>query len=279
TAPPTSTSHDQTSTSTSYLSSFLPSAATTLTDAIAAAVSEPLSFLSIKDRSTTTATSPTPSTSAARSVNASSDSSAIRVQPTTSEPTGFVTVTKADSGGVLDPDLEALNKIPRFDPLIKSSLTPGFQWGQLFAAGSKARNDSPFSIDPAPIEAICQRCAAHMRQCAIDVARDQKLLNESMINMDEYCAKLANTVANRCYQAKLQGEQLTALSNMKKQAEKTNALLRGVVSSLEKLDALLSPEDRLTAPENEKKYPMLNKMVVVRREKSHRRNSSLGNFI
>ncbi|KAJ3034839.1 hypothetical protein HDV00_004602 [Rhizophlyctis rosea] len=85
--------------------------------------------------------------------------------------------------------------------------------------------------------------------------------------MDEYCAKLANTVSNRCYQAKLQGEQLSALSNIKKQAEKTNAALRGVLSSLEKLDTLLPPEDRLSNAENEKKYPALSKMMAARKEK------------
>ncbi|KAJ3265319.1 hypothetical protein HK104_006312 [Borealophlyctis nickersoniae] len=192
-----------------------------------------------------------------------------RALPSSPTEGGIVTVVSGSGVTKDEPELEALARIPRFEPLVKSSVAQGFTWGGLFASsGSRAKAENPYVLDPKPIDAMCRRCMLHMKQCAEDVARDQKLLADSMVHMDEYCAKLANTITNRCYEAKTQGDQLNGIITIKKHAEKTNALLRSVMSSIEKLDGLLPATERLSHPDNEKRYPALTKMMAARKEKS-----------
>ncbi|RKO84188.1 hypothetical protein BDK51DRAFT_37700 [Blyttiomyces helicus] len=178
---------------------------------------------------------------------------------------GIVTVVERGEVGEVDPVLEALARIPRIEPLIKESAAQGFTWGGLFSAPPKQQVDPLFTMNPAPLEAMATRVRTHMRRCTDDIVRDQKTISESIANMDDYCHKLANTVTNRCYAAKVQGEQLAGITNIKKQAEKTHSQLLDVLASLEKLDELLPPSQRLGQPEEEGTYPALTKMLAARR--------------
>ena len=88
--------------------------------------------------------------------------------------------------------------------------------------------------------------------------------------MDEYCAKLANTISGRVYQArnntdalKKGGDKLYSIifppfahhrtylkvTNLKKHTEHTPHMLQGVLSSIEQLDSFLKPEERLDHPD------------------------------
>ncbi|KND00517.1 uncharacterized protein SPPG_04827 [Spizellomyces punctatus DAOM BR117] len=179
---------------------------------------------------------------------------------------GIVEVIRGPRVRELDPDLAALRKVPQFEPLIESSLAPqGFNWGGLFSPTPGAKvNELPFALDPSPSIALWEQCRAHIQRCADAVARDQQLLAKSMTNMDEYCAKLANTVTNRCYEAKSQNEKLMSVTNIKKQAEKTGNMLSDVLISLDKLSPLIPPSDRLSHPDNEDRYPALTKWLAAR---------------
>ncbi|KAJ3011994.1 hypothetical protein HKX48_006537 [Thoreauomyces humboldtii] len=136
----------------------------------------------------------------------------------------------------------------------------------MFNAASTPRvEEMPFSLDAYPGTALWDKVRAHITRCATDIARDQKLLETQMGNMEEYCTKLANTVVNRCHEAKVQGDKLSALTGIKKQAERTGTALDDLLMSLEKLDPLLPETEQLGHIGNVTKYPALTKLLAARR--------------
>ncbi|KAJ3088178.1 GTPase-activating protein S13 [Quaeritorhiza haematococci] len=168
----------------------------------------------------------------------------------------IITVVAKEETPETHPELEALKRVPRFEPLLKSSISSSsFQWGSLFTGSGKRPAQTPFSLDSQPLEAMCERCRRHIRHCVEVAIRDQKVIADSVNAMDEYCAKLVNTLANRCYHARTNCDQIT----QGKHADKTKALLTNVVGSLEKLSALLPASERLDHPDLKKKYPNLAK--------------------
>ncbi|KAJ3216503.1 hypothetical protein HDU67_009370 [Dinochytrium kinnereticum] len=174
---------------------------------------------------------------------------------------GIVTVVEASVGNEDEKGLNFLTKIPRFEPLIKASVDTNFNWGGIFSANySTKRRDAPHTLDPVPFENILRRIRRHSKTCIDAVLIDQKLLTERVNSMDEYCAKLANTISGRGYQARVNADALAKLLNITKQAEMTKSLLVGIASSLDKLDAFLAPGERLDNLENKQRYPAIVKM-------------------
>ncbi|KAJ3152426.1 hypothetical protein HDU86_005606 [Geranomyces michiganensis] len=195
-------------------------------------------------------------------------------RPRDTASSGLIEVTKGRSNRPqVDPEIEALRRIPQVKPLIESSLSPaGFSWGGMFTQQQQTprHEDLPYALDPAPAIALWDKCRAHVEQCAADVARDQHLLEARMTGMEEYCTRLANTVTNRCHDAKTQGEKLAALTSIKKQAEKTGSTLDDLIISLEKLEPLLPHAQQLGHPENQKRYPALTKLLMRRHDAEER---------
>ncbi|KAJ3152879.1 hypothetical protein HDU89_001085 [Geranomyces variabilis] len=195
-------------------------------------------------------------------------------RPRDASSSGLIEVSKGHtSRPQVEPELEALRRIPQFKPLIEASLSPaGFSWGGMFTQQQQTprQEDLPYALDPAPAIALWDKCRAHVEQCTMDVTRDQQLLEARMTGMEEYCTRLANTVANRCHEAKTQGEKLAALTSIKKQAEKTGSTLDDLIISLEKLDPLLPHAQQLGHPDNQKRYPALTKLLARRHEAEER---------
>ncbi|KAI8822419.1 uncharacterized protein EV422DRAFT_613485 [Fimicolochytrium jonesii] len=216
---------------------------TSIASALATAISDPIPFFSF---------SSTPD-SDRKSQNAT--------------PTGLVEVSSAATGREREVELEKLERVPKFQPLLPSSLSPqGFSWGGLFTSNAGVRGDElPFALNPEPTIQLWTKCRTHIRSCTEDVVKDQKHLSAKMTDMEEYCTKLANTVANRCYDAKVHGEKLAALLPIQKQAERTATTLDDLLISLEKLEPLLPPKEQMSDPEMEKRYPALSKLLANRR--------------
>ncbi|KAI8996712.1 hypothetical protein BC832DRAFT_595453 [Gaertneriomyces semiglobifer] len=158
-------------------------------------------------------------------------------------------------------ELEALNQIPQFQPLIPTTVSSqSFNWGGLFAPSQRRLPGTAAGLDPRSSTALLEKCRRHIQRCADNVARDQKILIDSISNMDEYCAKLANTVAHRSHQAKVQGEKLSSITIIRDVAHKTRLALSSVLISLDKLELLLPPEARLSQLKS--KYPALAKAMT-----------------
>ncbi|KAI9093788.1 hypothetical protein DFS34DRAFT_258663 [Phlyctochytrium arcticum] len=178
---------------------------------------------------------------------------------------GVVEVVSRRQSTVVDPDLEALRRIPQFEPLLSSSISQStFNWGGLFTSASGGKPDLPESIDPTPAIQLWESCRAHIQRCADVVARDQDALAKNISNIDEYSAKLANTVTNRVIEAKTQCDKLANVANIRKQAEKTEAILEDILLALDKLGPLIPSEDRLSSLESEERYPALSKYFSAR---------------
>jgi hypothetical protein len=50
------------------------------------------------------------------------------------------------------------------------------------------------------------------------------------------------------------------VTNINKHAEATHVLLTGIISSLDRLDDILAPGERIDHPDNKKRYPGIAKM-------------------
>ncbi|KAI8846092.1 hypothetical protein BC829DRAFT_399214 [Chytridium lagenaria] len=180
--------------------------------------------------------------------------------PPRTQASGIVTVVSVENTNDDDRDLNFLTKIPRFEPLLKTSVDTNFNWGGLFSVNNTRRRDAPHTLDPIPFSNILHRIRRHSKTCVDIVLVDQKLLTERVNSMDEYCAKLANTISGRVYQARQNADNLTKISNISKHAETTRALLVSIANSLDKLDAFLAPGERLDNLENKQRYPAIVKM-------------------
>ncbi|KAJ3111411.1 hypothetical protein HDU96_005737 [Phlyctochytrium bullatum] len=177
-----------------------------------------------------------------------------------SAPTGIVTVVSAQDGSDPERDLSFLKKIPRFEPLIKATVDNSINWTTIFAPSYAKRRDNPHTIDPIPFDRICQRIRRHAKTCIDAVLVDQKLLGERVTSMDEYCAKLSNTISGRVYQARSNADALIKVNSIAKHADETKALLSKIAASLDKLDQFLAPGERLDNLENKQRYPAIIKM-------------------
>ncbi|KAJ1552324.1 hypothetical protein HK405_011762, partial [Cladochytrium tenue] len=161
---------------------------------------------------------------------------------------------------VEDPEIDAieaqLNAIPRFEPLIRSSIeAPGFNWGSLFSSSSR-RKETPFDISGEPLETIITKMRRHSTACALSVADNQKILGDRINGLDEYTGKLVSTVSTHVYQARQHVDALSKMTAIKKYAETTKNLLLDIRSSLVSLNQFLDSGERLEHPENARSLPL-----------------------
>ncbi|KAI8920057.1 hypothetical protein DFJ77DRAFT_225235 [Powellomyces hirtus] len=185
-----------------------------ITAALAAAASDPFPFFSSRKSSTEEEAAGDLSQPLTATQNGHEQEGPVQASSAFStRDSGVIQVSKGRPDRTVDSEMEALRRIPQFKPLLESSLSPaGFSWGGMFGSqpSTPKADEMPYMIDPAPGIALWEKSRAHIERCSSDIARDQKLLEMSMSNMEEYCTKLANTVVNRCYEAKVQGEKMSA---------------------------------------------------------------------
>ncbi|KAJ3102713.1 hypothetical protein HDU97_000326 [Phlyctochytrium planicorne] len=257
-------------TATTNITAYATALGTSITDALASAVSDPLRLpareSSVKKYMGARQASPEALERHGLPGEPGNPDETTEVSEATTETgagdVGIVTVVAAQSNDEDPKDMQFLYKIPRFEPLLKSSIDTSFNWSTLFTPPtySSKRRDAPHTLDPIPFEGILQRIRKHSKTCIDAVLTDQKLLIERVNSMDEYCAKLANTMSGRVYQAKPHVDALTKLSSITKSAETTKSLLIGIVKALDKLDAFLAPGERLDNLENKQRYPAIVKI-------------------
>ncbi|KAH6594826.1 hypothetical protein BASA50_006300 [Batrachochytrium salamandrivorans] len=205
---------------------------------------------------------------------------------------GIVSVVQATtSSSDLDEEgrmlLDKLNRIPRFEPLLKSSVSqqPSFKWTNLF--GSSTAHCSPsakhtaLSISPQPYLKIAKAFQNHLRQSSHALCEDQKRLEENVVRLDRFSAIVANTVAQRHAHIRSAIDQLTQVSNIRSQSRKTMSILDRIVKTLSNLDPYLPPDLRLDSPQTASLFPTLSGMVQHRtlrekelQKKSHRQRPS-----
>jgi hypothetical protein len=57
-------------------------------------------------------------------------------------------------------------------------------------------------IDPSSLDILVGRLESHADECAEVISQDQQVIGQRIIALDEYCAKLSNTIASRVYESR-----------------------------------------------------------------------------
>ncbi|KAI8929478.1 hypothetical protein BC831DRAFT_443781 [Entophlyctis helioformis] len=173
--------------------------------------------------------------------------------------------------------LEMLDKIPRFEPLLKASLVPDSAFNfslmaGLFGGASSKRSSEgaagDLSISHEPFEKIALAFKRHLQNAAQEVCADQKKIEDNVARLDLFSTMVANTIAQRHAQMRSAVDQLAQVSNLKSQTRKAAQLLDNIVVSLARLDHLLPPELRIDSSETATLFPTLSRHYQIRRRVS-----------
>ncbi|KAJ3330202.1 hypothetical protein HDU76_006219 [Blyttiomyces sp. JEL0837] len=167
--------------------------------------------------------------------------------------TGIIAVVKKEKEEDTElADLAKLQALPKFEPFLKTQNESTFNWS--FFSSTPSKKKTPlYDLNPEPLEKMLDHMREHAQTCAQEIATDQRILTERVSSMDEYCAKLTNTVSSRIHQAKTFSDALTKVGNIKRHAETTRVLVSDILVALDNLEDLLEPGERLDHPDNMKR--------------------------
>ncbi|CAG8437124.1 13935_t:CDS:2 [Rhizophagus irregularis] len=158
---------------------------------------------------------------------------------------GIITVSKVYEKDNLDQEITKLDKIPKFEPLIKPHPETSFTLSGLWGS-------TPVSSD---------------QKCAEEICEDQRIVMETVKSADTYCAEINQTVIAAQLQAKANYEQMGIVNVFMKQVEKTHKMIHEIFQTLNKMESFLPAEERLTDSSASIKYPKLHKLCVNTRPK------------
>ncbi|CAG8741423.1 5946_t:CDS:2, partial [Funneliformis caledonium] len=157
---------------------------------------------------------------------------------------GVITVNNVNVKDDSDLEISKLDKIPRFEPLIKPHPETGFTlsglWGSASASSDQVR------------EQICE---------------DQRIVMETVKSVDTYCVEINQTMIASQLQAKANYEQMGIVNVFMKQVEKTHKMVHEIFQTLNKMENLLPEEERLTDQSASIKHPTLHKLRLNTRQK------------
>ncbi|CAI2181431.1 16630_t:CDS:2 [Funneliformis geosporum] len=157
---------------------------------------------------------------------------------------GVITVSNVNEKDDLDVEISKLDKIPRFEPLIKPHAETGFTLSGLWGS-------APASSD-------------HVKE---QICEDQRIVMETVKSVDTYCVEINQTMIAAQLQAKTNYEQMGIVNVFMKQVEKTHKMVHEIFQTLNKIENLLPAEERLTDQSASIKHPTLHKLWLNTRQK------------
>ncbi|KAJ2778105.1 hypothetical protein H4R18_004802 [Coemansia javaensis] len=211
----------------------------------------------------------TKSTRALSSQHAARSSDAGRPRSRTqSSEQGIVTVFSGPQAPPpLDPDLDALNRLPRYRPLV---LAPaGSRLSGLFHTGARYIEPTAeqLNLDETELTGLCFSFRDYVCDRAQRVCDRQ---SEFVCAAKHIGARAAETQARllaASQQAKHDQDSLSVLKSLQKQTEKSYELIQDILHDLERLEAVLPP-DVAGAGGTAAEFPRLSWMFAQRRRSS-----------
>ncbi|GBB88081.1 hypothetical protein RclHR1_14600008 [Rhizophagus clarus] len=181
---------------------------------------------------------------------------------------GVITVSNVNERENLDQEITNLDKIPKFEPLIKphpeTSFTLSGLWGSTPVLSDHVKEPS-FGYESLFNFSLTYQ--THIKKCAEEICEDQRIVMETVKSADTYCAEINQTVITAQLQAKANHEQMGIVNVFMKQVEKTHKMIHEIFQTLNKIESFLPAEERLTDPSASTKYPKLHKLCVNTRPK------------
>ncbi|CAB4406554.1 unnamed protein product [Rhizophagus irregularis] len=160
---------------------------------------------------------------------------------------GVITVSKVYEKDNLDQEITKLDKIPKFEPLIKphpeTSFTLSGLWGSTPVSSDQVKEPS-FGYESLFNFSLTYQ--SHIKKCAEEICEDQRIVMETVKSADTYCAEINQTVIAAQLQAKANYEQMGIVNVFMKQVEKTHKMIHEIFQTLNKMESFLPAEERLT---------------------------------
>ncbi|CAB4486966.1 uncharacterized protein OCT59_005404 [Rhizophagus irregularis] len=160
---------------------------------------------------------------------------------------GIITVSKVYEKDNLDQEITKLDKIPKFEPLIKphpeTSFTLSGLWGSTPVSSDQVKEPS-FGYESLFNFSLTYQ--SHIKKCAEEICEDQRIVMETVKSADTYCAEINQTVIAAQLQAKANYEQMGIVNVFMKQVEKTHKMIHEIFQTLNKMESFLPAEERLT---------------------------------
>lgn len=134
-----------------------------------------------------------------------------------------------------DPDLLKLEKIPKFHPLMKSSLN----------IQSMTDFDSMNKIDVRPAQQICARYQTHLKLCAEAVTFDQDAITQRIKELDIHSASVLRHVSQRYKKLQCEMNVIETVNEIKKNINRVEMTLQQIMPLMDELNKKLSEDHRM----------------------------------
>ncbi|CAG8435323.1 8345_t:CDS:2 [Scutellospora calospora] len=177
---------------------------------------------------------------------------------------GIITINEGNKKEYLDPELVKLEKIPKFEPLIKPHTDSGFILGGLWGSTSQIHEKEP-SFGYESLYNFSLIYQSYIKRCADEICEDQRLVMDTVKSVDEYCAQINQSITETQLQVKTNHEQISVVNGLIKQVEKTHKLVYEIFQTLNKLEKLI-PEEGLFRDQNSK-WPIIHKLYLTAKQK------------
>ncbi|XP_037052069.1 BLOC-1-related complex subunit 5 [Bradysia coprophila] len=146
-----------------------------------------------------------------------------------------VRAANKEAGTEKDPDIQRLQSIPQFLPVMRGTL-------------SLPANRDPEVLErlqPVHLTNICNRMQSHLNACSSKIASDQAVITAKIKEVDMETAKvLALMVEKQKYYSSC-AEQFSKVRQISQQLSRCNTLLNQNIESMDMLNNMLSIDERL----------------------------------
>ncbi|KAJ2544742.1 hypothetical protein GGF49_000950 [Coemansia sp. RSA 1853] len=179
----------------------------------------------------------------------------------------------------LDPDLDALNKLPKYRPLVlapsSNRLSGIFHLGARYIEPTAEQ----LNLDETELVGLCFSFRDYLSNRVQRVCDRQSEFVTAAKHIGMRATETQARLVHVSQLAKHEQDSLSVLKTLQRQTEKSYELIQDVLHDLERLDAALPTSDRLSANESNMatEFPYLTKMLVQRRRSALPANQPLSN--
>ncbi|KAJ1917896.1 hypothetical protein H4219_002940 [Mycoemilia scoparia] len=178
---------------------------------------------------------------------------------------GVVMVTSVSKMPLLDPELYTLNSIAPLNPIVNQSVKRVFN----FIKPSNCVDLSPeeMNIDCGDMADLALTTNTYIQDRVDRALSAQEDLTAKAKTLERRSIQFYSKMMLSNKRAKEQLENMSVVSSLQRQAEKSYELMQSIFQDMERLESLLPVKDRISAnePEFERKYPNIKAVFASRR--------------
>eukprot|EP00053_Salpingoeca_punica_P002312 m.37142 g.37142 ORF g.37142 m.37142 type:complete len:207 (+) comp11510_c0_seq1:87-707(+) len=143
-----------------------------------------------------------------------------------------IVVSPGNQARANEPELEALQGIPYFYPILRSSLNPN-------------ELEQFDDIDPRLLTNMCTRYEDYLRSNSLRVGREQQALEKGVRDTERAVAASASALSSRAQALARTTEKLKAVNVLSEQVQKADVAIQQIVPLLTQINSMLPDHLRL----------------------------------